>query len=103
MNDKLLYKDENRILVFSVGTILMLVNTVKSIVNKDELMDFAMMMGINMMTFGVILGVISVMGQYIGRVFGESKGRPIYIIDVIKNYNKTNKKYNIINLEQKVL
>jgi dolichol-phosphate mannosyltransferase len=55
------------------------------------------MMGINMMMFGVTLGCIGIMGQYIGRIFDESKGRPIYIIDSTKNYNRNEKKYKIVN------
>jgi polyisoprenyl-phosphate glycosyltransferase len=53
--------------------------------------------------FGVILGCIGIMGQYIGRIFDESKGRPIYIIDSTKNYTRSDKKLKIVNLEQKTL
>jgi dolichol-phosphate mannosyltransferase len=103
MNNKLVYKDENGILAFFIGVILMFINTIEAAFNKNELMNFIMTIGINMMMFGVFLGFIGVMGQYIGRIFGESKGRPIYLIDNIKNNNRTNKKYNIFNLEQKAL
>ena len=71
--------------------------------NKTKLINFGMMIAINMMMFGVTLGCIGIMGQYIGRIFDESKGRPIYIIDSTKNYNRSDKKYKIINLEKKTL
>ncbi len=35
------------------------------------------------------------MGQYIGRIFDESKSRPMYIIDNTINYEKVDKKYEI--------
>lgn len=63
----------------------------------NELMNFIMMIGINILMFGVILGCISVMGQYFGRMFDEIKGRPIYIIESTKDHNRIDKKYNIIN------
>jgi glycosyltransferase involved in cell wall biosynthesis len=91
------------VLAFFIGMILLFVDIIKTIFNKSGLVNFTMMMGINMIMFGVTLGCIGIMGQYIGRIFDESKGRPIYIIDSTANYNRSNKKYNIINLEKKTL
>jgi len=36
--------------------------------------------------FGLILASIGIMGQYIGRIFEESKARPNYIIASTVNY-----------------
>ena len=91
------------ILALLVGIILMFVDIAKAIINKSSVLNFTMMIGINMMMFGVVLGCIGIMGQYIGRIFDESKGRPIYIISSTTNYNRSSKKYNIINLEKKTL
>lgn len=91
------------ILALLVGIILMFVDITKAIVNKSSVLNFTMMIGINMMMFGVVLSCIGIMGQYIGRIFDESKGRPIYIISSTTNYNRSSKKYNIINLEKKTL
>lgn len=91
------------ILAFAAGIILMLVDIAKAIFNKSSLINFTTMMGINMMMFGITLGCIGIMGQYIGRIFDESKGRPIYIIASTMNYSRSDKKYNIINLEKKTL
>ncbi|OCB00364.1 glycosyltransferase family 2 protein [Clostridium beijerinckii] len=91
------------ILALLVGIILMFVDITKAIINKSSVLNFTMMIGINMMMFGVVLGCIGIMGQYIGRIFDESKGRPIYIISSTTNYNRSSKKYNIINLEKKTL
>ena len=84
-------------LAFSIGIILMVVTITKDMFNKTKLIDFGMMISINMMMFGVMLGCIGIMGQYIGRIFDESKGRPIYIIDSTTNYKIVNKKHKIIS------
>ena len=91
------------VLALLVGMILMFVDIMKAILNKSSVLNFTMIIGINMMMFGVVLGCIGIMGQYIGRIFDESKGRPIYIISSTTNYNRSSKKYNIINLEKKTL
>lgn len=91
------------ILAFIAGSILMFVDIVKAIFNKSSLINFTAIIGINMMMFGITLGCIGIMGQYIGRIFDESKGRPIYIIESTKNYSRSDKEYNIINLEKKTL
>ena len=59
-----------------------------------------MMISINMMMFGVTLGCIGIMGQYIGRIFDESKGRPIYIIESTTNYNRVDKKKKLAVLNE---
>lgn len=84
------------ILALLVGIILMFVDITKAIINKSSVLNFTMMIGINMMMFGVVLSCIGIMGQYIGRIFDESKGRPIYIISSTTNYNRSSK--NIILL-----
>ncbi len=91
------------VLAFIVGVILIISDFVKDIFNKSSIINFTLVIGINMMMFGVVLGCIGIMGQYIGRIFDESKGRPIYIIDSTKNYTRSDKKFKIVNLEQKTL
>ncbi len=84
-------------LAFFIGIILMVTVIVNSMINKTELVNFAMIIAVNLVMFGVTLSCIGIMGQYIGRIFDESKGRPIYIIDSTTNYNRINKKYEISN------
>jgi len=82
---------------FIIGIILMLIDMIEAEFNNGGFVNITLMIGINMMMFGVVLGCIGVMGQYIGRIFDESKGRPIYIIASTTNYNRKDKKYRIIN------
>lgn len=91
------------ILAFIAGIILIFIDAIQDMFNNSGFVNFTLMMATNMMMFGVTLGCIGIMGQYIGRIFDESKGRPIYIIHSTKNYHKTNKKYKVINLEHKIM
>jgi len=43
--------------------------------------------GINIMLFGII-------GEYLGRIFNESKHRPLYLVDEYNNERETNDKIN---------
>lgn len=78
MNDKLVYRNKNGISTFFIGMILVFISTIKIMFNKNELMNFTMRIGVNMMMFGVILGFIGVMGQYIGKIINENKEKQIY-------------------------
>ena len=55
-----------------------------------------LVLSINLIMFGLIFCSIGIMGQYIGRIFDESKGRPIYIIDSTINYKEAIQNYEIL-------
>ncbi|MBV7272613.1 glycosyltransferase [Clostridium sp. PL3] len=78
---------------FLVGMISMFAGIVKSLIRKTEILNLGLIMSTTIMMFGIMLGSIGIMGQYIGRIFDESKGRPIYIIDSTINYGRLDKKY----------
>ena len=46
---------------------------------------WASMVAIVLFSQGIVLMVLGLMGEYIGRIFEEIKGRPIYIVDEILN------------------
>lgn len=58
-------------------------------------MNFGLIIAINLLMFGLVLTSIGIMGQYIGRIFDESKVRPNYIIASTINYNRSDKKNKI--------
>lgn len=82
-------------LAFLVGMISMITIIIKDLLKRSEILSFGLIMATNVMMFGLMLGSIGIMGQYIGRIFDESKGRPIYIIDSTINYKRVDKKYEI--------
>ncbi|WP_256757229.1 glycosyltransferase family 2 protein [Cohnella sp. WQ 127256] len=43
-------------------------------------------LAVNLLFNGIILMILGVMGEYIGRVYDESKDRPLYIISETKGY-----------------
>lgn len=88
-------------LSFIAGVILMFTDIIKDVLYSSGFVNLTLMIALNMVMFGITLSCIGIMGQYIGRIYDESKGRPIYIIDNTRNYNKTKKKLKVVHLEQK--
>lgn len=84
-------------LTFLIGVIATIVVIIKDMINRTEVINFGLILAMNVMMFGMTLGSIGIMGQYIGRIFDESKGRPIYIIDSTINYKRVDKKYEVSN------
>jgi glycosyltransferase involved in cell wall biosynthesis len=82
-------------LTFLAGLVLFVAVFIKDMINNVSILNFELILAVNFMMFGLIFCSIGIMGQYIGRIFDESKGRPIYIIDSIINYKE--KKYEIIS------
>jgi glycosyltransferase involved in cell wall biosynthesis len=79
-------------LTFLVGIILFVNLIIKELINHTPILNFGLIIAINFSMFGLILASIGITGEYIGRIFDESKARPNYIIASTTNYNKTNKK-----------
>jgi polyisoprenyl-phosphate glycosyltransferase len=80
---------------FLGGMISMITVIIRDLLKRSAILNFGLIMATNIMMFGLMLGSIGIMGQYIGRIFDESKGRPIYIIDSTINYKRVDKKYEI--------
>lgn len=81
--------------IFGIGAISTLAVIIKNIVTASSILTLGLVLAINLMLFGMVFASIGIMGEYIGRIFDESKGRPIYIIDDIVNYKNENEKYKI--------
>ncbi len=76
-------------LSFLIGVISIIVTMVKNMPNIN--ISLGMIMSINLIMFGITLGCIGMIGEYIGRICDESKGRPMYIIDTTINYTQLKK------------
>ncbi|SHJ27040.1 dolichol-phosphate mannosyltransferase [Clostridium cavendishii DSM 21758] len=82
-------------MIFGFGLIGLMFETTKSIINHQSLLNLGLLLTTNLMMFGLIFLSFGIMGQYIGRIFDESKNRPMYIIDSNINYRKVEQKYEI--------
>lgn len=52
----------------------------KKIVYGDPVQGYASMMVVILFFNGVVLAVLGIMGEYLGRIFDETKNRPLYFI-----------------------
>lgn len=80
---------------FLIGIISSIAVIIKNIIISTNILSLGLILGINLMMFGLILGCIGIMGEYIGRIFDESKDRPLYIIESKINYKEYVKRYEI--------
>lgn len=81
----------------SIGIILLITILVRHIILDISIINFGFIIGTNFIMFGIILICIGIMGQYIGRIFDESKNRPNYIIESIINKDKVSDKHESYN------
>ncbi|MNW63439.1 putative glycosyltransferase CsbB [compost metagenome] len=47
---------------------------------------WASIVGVNLLFNGIVLMLLGVIGEYIGRIYDESKDRPLYIVRETKGY-----------------
>ena len=84
------------ILVSLAGFIYMLVIIIKTLVNGVEVPGYASTMVVILFLGGIQLIFLGVIGEYLGRAFYETKGRPLYFIE---RYNEGFKDLNISVLD----
>ncbi|MBV4426159.1 glycosyltransferase family 2 protein [Clostridium tyrobutyricum] len=77
------------VLSLIIGIISTIATITKHLINNTNIINFGFIMSINLIMFGIVLGCIGILGQYIGRIFDESKARPNYIIESIINNKET--------------
>ena len=54
---------------------------VKSCTIHEPIQEFQAIILINLFFFGIIILLIGIIGEYLGRIFNETKNRPLYFID----------------------
>lgn len=82
-------------LAFLMGIILLLGISIKDLIEKINILNLGFILSINLIMFGLTLGSIGILGQYIGRIMDETKDRPLYIVDSIINYSTSEKKHEV--------
>lgn len=84
-------------LIFSIGIISAFGVLIRDLINKVNPINIYSMFAINLIMFGLVFITLGVLGEYIGRMFDESKNRPLYIIDDIINYEEKPQIYEVIS------
>lgn len=74
------------ILVSVAGFIYMLAIILKTLIYGVDVSGYASMMVVILFLGGIQLIFLGLIGEYLGRSFYETKGRPLYFID---SYNET--------------
>lgn len=77
--------------LLSIGFVSFICIIIKNLVRGVGLLTLSSLFLMNIMMFGIVFCSIGIMGEYVGRIFDESKGRPMYIIDNIINCKEVDK------------
>lgn len=84
-------------IIFSIGIISAFGVLIRALINKVNPINIYFMFAISLTMFGLVFISLGMMGEYIGRMFDESKNRPLYIIDDIVNYEEKPQIYEVIS------
>lgn len=63
---------------------------VKSCTIHEPIQAFQAIILLNLFFFGIIILLIGIIGEYLGRIFNETKNRPLYFIDEYNGEKETN-------------
>ena len=75
-----------------MGFIYMMVILFQAIFNERVITGWASTMVVILLSQGIVLMIMGIVGEYIGRIYDELKGRPPYIIQEIIGANDDDKK-----------
>ncbi|MCX7922322.1 MAG: glycosyltransferase family 2 protein [Clostridia bacterium] len=59
--------------------------------NRVELQGWASIIAVNLFFNGIVLIILGIIGEYIGRIYDEAKGRPLYVIRQFTNFEDIKK------------
>ena len=68
--------------------IYLLVVILQRIFTDSTMMGWASTVAIILFSQGIVLMMLGIIGEYIGRIFDEIKGRPIYIVSEMKGFDQ---------------
>ncbi len=77
-------------LVSLCGFIYMMIIIAKTLISGIDVPGYASMMVVILFLGGLQLIFLGIIGEYLGRAFYESKGRPLYFIDCYNENRETN-------------
>ena len=62
----------------------------KSCVIHEPIQAFQAIILLNLFFFGIIILLIGIIGEYLGRIFNETKNRPLYFVDEYNDQKEMN-------------
>jgi dolichol-phosphate mannosyltransferase len=77
--------------------IYLLIVVYLKIFTTNTITGWASILAVNLFFNGIILMILGIIGEYIGRIYDEAKGRPLYVIRDLKNFNQGELKGRIRN------
>lgn len=63
---------------------------IKSCTIHEPIQAFQAIILLNLFFFGIIILLIGIIGEYLGRIFNETKNRPLYFVDEYNNIKENN-------------
>ncbi len=76
-----------------VGVISAIIIIINNLFNSFQLLSLGLIFSVIVFMFGLVFISLGIMGQYIARIFDEAKDRPMYLVDNIVNYVKSDDEY----------
>ena len=67
--------------IFALSLIYIVITLIKTLVRGIDVPGYATILIVLLFMGGIILMSVGILGSYIGRIFMESKDRPIYLVD----------------------
>jgi dolichol-phosphate mannosyltransferase len=78
--------------VSALSFIYLIVVLIQKLINHNIVAGWASSMAVSLFFNGVMLIVIGIMGEYVGRIYEEVKARPLYIVGELFGFNKDDKR-----------
>lgn len=76
-------------LLSACSFIYLLVVVFEKFYTHNTVTGWASILAVNLLFNGIILMILGIIGEYIGRIYDEAKGRPLYVIRELKNISRT--------------
>jgi glycosyltransferase involved in cell wall biosynthesis len=73
------------IMLSGVSFLYLLVVLYQKLFTQSTVAGWASILAVSLFFNGVVLIILGIIGEYIGRIYDEVKGRPMYIIKEAKN------------------
>ncbi len=77
-------------IIATAGFIYLMVVIIQAILGYTT-QGWASLIAVNLVFNGIVLIILGIIGEYIGRIYDEAKGRPLYIVKQTKNIQKDKK------------